>query len=79
MAASPTTQDNTVQRVSSRASESVPNTMEQLEVGTSESESPEVVYPSGLKLWFAMASLCIAIFLTGLVCSPGICILPMHA
>jgi hypothetical protein len=66
MATSTTTQDDVVHAVSSPGSDP-PVSPEQLEVEEPGVSEENIIYPSGLKLWLTMASLCPSIFLNGLV------------
>jgi hypothetical protein len=45
---------------------------EQLETVENEVSEEEINYPVGLKLWLTVASLCITMFLKGLVSSLGV-------
>lgn len=69
MAASETAQDTVVQVTSSPGSDISPPAVEQLEVEEPGASEQHLVYPSGSKLWLTVTSLCLSIFLNGLVCS----------
>ena len=63
--------ENTGQTASAEETGSPRRPQEQLEVEDPEPLDESIDYPTGPKLWLTVSALTIALFLTGLVRSPG--------
>lgn len=61
--------DDTVQPADTDNTAHVEHPMEQLEIEENGEPEEETIYPTGPKLWLTLATLCVTMFLRGLVLS----------
>lgn len=66
--ANDTPTEDTVRTVSIELPSRAAQPIEQLEIEQNSVPESEITYPSGPKLWLTVATLCVTVFLKGLVC-----------